>query len=169
MSEKQIFLSLGTNLGDRVANLQNAIDALQSQRVQVVRSSSIYETEPQDLKEQPWFLNMAVECRTRFFPLQLLAVIARIERQMGRERKRDSLAKGPRSIDIDILLYGTAVIDSPNLLIPHPRMLDRRFVLEPLCEIDEKLKHPVTGISFKLRLKQLNNQLVRRYMARAPN
>jgi 2-amino-4-hydroxy-6-hydroxymethyldihydropteridine diphosphokinase len=169
MSEKQIFLSLGTNLGDRVANLQNAIDALQSQRVQVVRSSSIYETEPQDLKEQPWFLNMAVECRTRFFPLQLLAVIARIERQMGRERKRDSLAKGPRSIDIDILLYGTAVIDSPNLLIPHPRMLDRRFVLEPLCEIDEKLKHPVTGISFKLRLKQLNNQLVRRYIARAPS
>jgi 2-amino-4-hydroxy-6-hydroxymethyldihydropteridine diphosphokinase len=169
MSEKQIFLSLGTNLGDRVANLQNAIDALQSQRVQVVRSSSIYETEPQDLKEQPWFLNMAVECRTRLFPLQLLAVIARIERQMGRERKRDSLAKGPRSIDIDILLYGTAVIDSPNLLIPHPRMLDRRFVLEPLCEIDEKLKHPVTGISFKLRLKQLNNQLVRRYMARVPN
>src|SRR3954454_12233300 len=122
MSEKQIFLSLGTNLGDRVANLQNAIDALQSQQVQVVRSSSIYETEPQDLKEQPWFLNMAVGCRTRLFPLQLLAVIARIERQMGRERKRDSLAKGPRLIDIDILLYGTAVIDSPNLLIPHPRM-----------------------------------------------
>lgn len=166
MSGKQTFLSLGTNLGDRVANLQNAIEALQSERVHVVRSSSIYETEPQDLKEQPWFLNMVVECRTRLFPLQLLAAVERIERHLGRERRRESIAKGPRLIDIDILLYGTAVIELPDLSIPHPRMLDRRFVLEPLCELDEKLRHPVTGISFKNRLKQLNHQAVRRHVAK---
>ena len=143
MALKRAFLSLGSNLRDRRANLEQAMGALEREQVHVVARSSIYETEPQDVANQPWFLNMVVECESRFFPHQLLAVTQRVEREMGRVRT-GAPPRGPRVIDIDILLFGNAALETPELMIPHPRMFDRRFVLEPLLEIAPELRHPVT-------------------------
>ena len=165
MPDKRVYLSLGTNLGDRAANLEQAVAALEIAGVCLVRRSTIYETEPQDEKNQPWFLNMVIECTTRYFPIQLLGVTQKVERQLGRERGPQSVAKGPRVIDIDILLYGRAVIDTPQLSIPHPRMSARRFVLEPLCELDSTLRNPVNGRLFRDELKRVNSQLLRLYQA----
>lgn len=143
MALKRAFLSLGSNLRDRRANLDQALAALEREQVHVVARSSIYETEPQDVANQPWFLNMVVECESRFFPHQLLAVTQRVEREMGRVRT-GAPPRGPRVIDIDILLFCNAALETPELMIPHPRMFDRRFVLEPLLEIAPELRHPVT-------------------------
>ena len=143
MALKRAFLSLGSNLRDRRANLDQALAALEREQVHVVARSSIYETEPQDVANQPWFLNMVVECESRFFPHHLLAVTQRVEREMGRVRT-GAPPRGPRVIDIDILLFGNAALETPELMIPHPRMFDRRFVLEPLLEIAPELRHPVT-------------------------
>ncbi len=143
MALKRAFLSLGSNLRDRRANLEQALAALEREQVHVVARSSIYETEPQDVANQPWFLNMVVECESRFFPHQLLAVTQRVEREMGRVRT-GAPPRGPRVIDIDILLFGNAALETPELMIPHPRMFDRRFVLEPLLEIAPELRHPLT-------------------------
>lgn len=143
MALKRAFLSLGSNLRDRRANLDQALAALEREQVHVVARSSIYETEPQDVANQPWFLNMVVECESRFFPHQLLAVTQRVEREMGRVRT-GAPPRGPRVIDIDILLFGNAALETPELMIPHPRMFDRRFVLEPLLEIAPELRHPLT-------------------------
>lgn len=143
MALKRAFLSLGSNLRDRRANLEQALAALEREQVHVVARSSIYETEPQDVANQPWFLNMVVECESRFFPHQLLAVTQRVEREMGRVRT-GAPPRGPRVIDIDILLFCNAALETPELMIPHPRMFDRRFVLEPLLEIAPELRHPVT-------------------------
>jgi 2-amino-4-hydroxy-6-hydroxymethyldihydropteridine diphosphokinase len=163
MRTKQVFLSLGANLGDRVQNLQQALALLTAKGIQIVRQSSVYETEPQDVREQPWFLNIAVECRTAAFPLQLLSTLQEIEKQLGRDRRAQTIAKGPRFIDIDILLYGRAVINSPRLTVPHPRMTERRFVLEPLLELNTDLRNPATGESFKDCLGRIRHQIVRIY------
>jgi 2-amino-4-hydroxy-6-hydroxymethyldihydropteridine diphosphokinase len=143
---KTAFLSLGSNLGDREALLNDALHRLEAAGVRLVRKSSIHETEPQDLREQPWFLNMAVEVETELLPLELLAAIRRIETEMGRQR---TIPKGPRTIDIDILFYANSVIDTPDLGIPHPRLTERSFVLDPLSEIAPDLRHPVTGKSIR--------------------
>jgi 2-amino-4-hydroxy-6-hydroxymethyldihydropteridine diphosphokinase len=143
---KTAFLSLGSNLGDREALLKDALQRLQTAGVRVVRQSSIQETEPQDLREQPWFLNMAVEVETELLPLELLAAIRKIETEMGRQR---TIPKGPRTIDIDILFYANLIIDTPDLEIPHPRLTERSFVLDPLSEIAPDLRHPVTGQSIR--------------------
>jgi 2-amino-4-hydroxy-6-hydroxymethyldihydropteridine diphosphokinase len=163
MPEKRVFLSLGSNLGDREQNLASALTQLGRQDIEIVKRSAIYETEPQDFAGQPWFLNMAVECRTKYFPLQLLAVVLEIERGLGRERHARQILKGPRLIDIDILLYGRAVINTPKLTVPHARLLDRRFVLEPLVEISPQLKHPATGRLLRHHLLELHGQIVRLY------
>lgn len=126
------YLSLGSNLGDREALLREALRRLETAGVRVVRQSSIHETEPQDLREQPWFLNMAVQVETELTARELLSLIHTIESALGRTRE---IPKGPRTIDIDILYYGDAVIDEPDLQIPHPRMHQRSFVLDPLAEI----------------------------------
>lgn len=156
---KTAYLSLGSNLGDREANLRSAIGLLASPRLAVKRISSVYETEPLDLKEQPRFLNLVVEIETDLFPRMLLTRIQRIERKLGRERR---VPKGPRTIDIDILLYGRSEIQSPRLTVPHPRMHQRRFVLEPLAELAPDLRHPV----FKRSIAELRaataSQLVRK-------
>jgi 2-amino-4-hydroxy-6-hydroxymethyldihydropteridine diphosphokinase len=144
MPLKKIYLSLGSNLGNREENLHRALQALDRERIPVVARSAIYETEPRDMPDQPWFLNMAVACETRCFPLQLLAVLHKIERESGRVRGAGDVRQGPRILDLDILLFGNAVVDTPELTIPHPRMLERRFVLEPLVEIAPDLRHPVT-------------------------
>ena len=139
MAETTVYLSLGSNLGDREKNLRTAIAALADSKVRVTRISSLYETEPVDLREQPWFLNCAVHAATEMPPLDLLHALRGIESLMGSKKL---VPKGPRLIDLDILLYGDETIDTPELQVPHPRMLQRRFVLVPLAEIAPSLKHP---------------------------
>ena len=155
---KTAYLSLGSNLGDREQNLDKALEHLELGGVHVARRSSVYETEPQDLRDQPWFLNMVVEVETRLFPLQLLAAVLRIERDLGRERL---VPKGPRIVDIDILLYGPHVVNLPQLQIPHLALPERRFVLEPLVEIAPDLRHPVLGKSMRELLAAVSGQIVR--------
>ena len=139
MAETTVYLSLGSNLGDREKNLRTAIAALADAKVRVTRVSSFYETEPVDLREQPWFLNCAVQGETELPPLDLLRALRGIESRMGSKKL---VSKGPRLIDLDILLYDNQTIETPELQIPHPRMLTRRFVLAPLAEIAPTLKHP---------------------------
>lgn len=137
--KKIVYLSLGSNLGDRQSNLRNAIGRL-LELGNVLEVSSLYETEPVEFIDQPWFLNCAVALRTELIPREFLAGLLAIERSLGRERTQP---KGPRLIDIDILLYGAATIKTPQLTVPHPAMQERRFVLEPLAEIAPELKHPL--------------------------
>jgi len=125
----------------------------------VTRVSAIYETEPQEVTDQPWFLNQVVEVETELFPMQLLARIQKIERELGRKR---TLPKGPRTIDIDIILFGNAVIDTAKLQVPHPRLAQRRFVLEPLATLAPQLRHPVLRRSIKELLEGTQGQAVRR-------
>jgi 2-amino-4-hydroxy-6-hydroxymethyldihydropteridine diphosphokinase len=137
---KLIYLSLGSNLGDRAANLERAIGALPAADVVVLRRSSLYETEPVDFLDQPWFLNCVVEAETSLSPESLLHALQGIERQLG---SRKLVARGPRIIDLDILFYGTAIVRTAEMEIPHPRMAERRFVLVPLAELAPALPHPV--------------------------
>jgi len=134
-----VFLSLGSNVGDRPENLRAAIAALPGVGVDVKRVSSIYETEPVDLLEQPWFLNCVVQGETTVPAVELLRALREIERRMGSKKL---MARGPRLIDIDILLYGQQTIDAPELQVPHPRMHLRRFVLVPLAELATDITHP---------------------------
>lgn len=139
--ESTAYLSLGSNVGDRERNLRTAIERLNALgRVEAV--SSFYETEPVEVTDQPWFINCAVKMITTKSPLDLLAGVLAIERSMGRERTRP---KGPRNIDIDILLYGDQVIAEPGLTIPHPGLAERMFVLAPLAEIAPEARHPALG------------------------
>ena len=136
---KTVYLSLGSNLGDRKANLAEAIERL-ARLGNVVAASSFYETEPVEVTAQPWFLNCAVKISTEKMPRQLLKGILDLERDMGRRRTQN---KGPRNIDIDILLFGSSIVETKGLTIPHPAMHERRFVLEPLAEIAPDVRHPV--------------------------
>ena len=135
---KIAYLSLGSNLGDRAENLRSAIERLGTLG-KVVALSSFYETEPVEVTEQPWFLNCAVKLDTEKMPRQLLAGLLAIERQMGRHRTH---YKGPRTIDIDIVLFGNSIVATKDLIIPHPALHGRRFVLEPLTEIAADVRHP---------------------------
>jgi 2-amino-4-hydroxy-6-hydroxymethyldihydropteridine diphosphokinase len=148
---KTVYLSLGSNLGDRAANLREAIQKL-SGMGNVVATSSLYETEPIELTAQPWFLNCAVKLDTEKMPRQLISAILSLEQSMGRQRKQK---KGPRIIDIDILLFGSSVIEIPSLTVPHPKLHERRFVLEPLAEIAPDARHPV----FKRSMRELRDAL----------
>jgi 2-amino-4-hydroxy-6-hydroxymethyldihydropteridine diphosphokinase len=137
---KTIYLSLGSNLGDRAAHLAAAIAALDVAGVRVTKQSSFYATEPVDLPTQQWFLNCCVEAETALMPRQLLHALREITKHIG---GRKIVRKGPRAIDIDILLYGSSTVRMPELAIPHPRMVARRFVLVPLAEIAPSLRHPL--------------------------
>lgn len=134
-----VYLSLGTNLGDRSANLENARNALQ-QAMTILRASSIYETEPWGFQDQPAFLNQVLKVSTSFEPLKLLDFLKNVEAKMGRQA---NFRYGPRLIDLDILLYGRQIIETQGLQIPHPRLHERAFVLEPLAEIVPNLVHPL--------------------------
>ena len=134
-----IYLSLGSNLGDRANHLRKAIARLESVG-RVVSVSSFYETAPVEVTNQPWFLNCIVELETAQTPEQLLQDVLAIEREMGRRRTQ---SKGPRTVDLDILLFGDTVMNLPGLTIPHAAMHERRFVLEPLAEIAPDARHPI--------------------------
>ena len=136
---KLIYLSLGSNLGDRAANLERAIDSLSEIGVRVLRRSSIYETEPVDFLAQPWFLNCVVEAETSLEPRRLLEGLQAIERKLGSEKL---ILRGPRIIDLDILFYDAKVIHESGIEIPHPRLAERRFVLVPLVELAPEFRHP---------------------------
>ncbi len=148
---KIVYLSLGSNLGDRAANLQTAIKQLASLG-EVVEVSSFYETEPVELTNQPWFLNCAVKLDTEKMPRQLIRWILALEKGMGRQRTQKN---GPRTIDIDILLFGGSIVKLPSLTVPHPKMHERRFALEPLAEIAAEVRHPV----FKRTVRELRDAL----------
>lgn len=149
--EKTVYLSLGSNVGDREANLQQAIEKL-GEVGNVLAVSSFYETEPVEFTAQPWFLNCAVAVRTELMPKLFLAKVLAIEQRMGRRRTQP---KGPRTIDIDILLFGNSVIHTLGLDVPHVAMHERRFVLEPLAEIAPEVRHPV----FKRTVREMMQAL----------
>jgi 2-amino-4-hydroxy-6-hydroxymethyldihydropteridine diphosphokinase len=156
---KTVYLGLGSNIGDSQQMLQAAIDRLHSPDFRVKRVSSVYKTEPQERRNQQWFLNAAVEAETDLFPRQLLARIAKIEQQLGRRRM---LANGPRTIDIDILFYGSFIVKTPELTIPHPRLAERRFVLAPMVELAPDLRDPVTRRTMRDLLAATAGQAVRK-------
>lgn len=156
---KTAYLSLGSNLGDREAHLRAALDRIPSPRLRICRLSSVYETAPLEVVDQPPFLNLVVEIETDLFPMQLLERLQRIECELGRVR---AIPKGPRVIDIDILLYGQFVIHSPRLVTPHPRLHERRFVLDPLAELAPGLRHPILKTTIAEMRASVLDQVVRR-------
>ena len=160
---KRIFLSLGSNLGDREANLREALRRLEAPRCHIARLSSFYETAPIGLAGQPWFMNVVAEAETSLFPMMLLNHCQRVERAMGRKK---TILNGPRKIDIDILLYGHLTIDSARLCVPHPRMHERRFVLEPMIELAPDLPHPVLRKTMLDLFTAVRGQAARRLPAR---
>jgi len=158
------YLSLGSNLGDREANLRQAIARLET-KGRIVSVSSFYETEPVDFTDQAWFLNCTVALETSEAPERLMAAILDIEKKMGRQRTQ---GKGPRNIDIDMLLFnkttGEEILDSPTLTLPHPAMHQRRFVLQPLAEIAPTVRHPILKKTIQELVDALPaGQTVRKY------
>jgi 2-amino-4-hydroxy-6-hydroxymethyldihydropteridine diphosphokinase len=149
--KKTVYLSLGSNVGDRQGNLTRAI-AEMAKIGTVQKRSALYETEPMEVTDQPWFLNMAVELETELMPKQFIAAVLDIERSMGRKRTKK---KGPRAIDIDVVLFGKSIIEMQGLMVPHPAMHQRRFVLEPMAEIAPEVRHPV----YKKTMRELRDAL----------
>jgi len=150
-----VYLSIGSNVGDRMANLRGALGDLTDKGQCIRRVSSFYSTEPVGYLSQPWFLNIAVELETTLTPRALLEVCQAIEHARGRKR---SFPGAPRIIDLDILLYGDLIVDKPELQIPHPRMAERRFVLAPLAEIAPEAVHPILKISIQALLVSCPDQ-----------
>jgi len=161
VTTKTVYLSLGSNIGDRARNLQAALEHLAAPDLRVIRTSPAYETEPLEYTAQRWFLNLAAEAATELLPLQLLLRIGRVERALGRVR---TVPKGPRTIDIDILFYGRTAVRSAKLEIPHPRMAERRFVLAPLADLAPDLRHPNTRKTVREMLDAAPKQAVRRFV-----
>jgi 2-amino-4-hydroxy-6-hydroxymethyldihydropteridine diphosphokinase len=153
---KRVYLSLGSNLGDGAAQLLRALAMLPGAGVKVTRVSSFYKTQPVAFGPQPWFSNCVAEAHTDLLPLGLLRRLKGIERALG--RRPQGVAKGPRPMDIDILLYGDAAVQSAELTIPHPRMEQRRFVLVPLSEIASEVRHPVTLLTVREMLAQTSDR-----------
>ena len=154
--EKIIFLGLGTNLGDREKNLSMAVERIGEEIGKVIKCSSVYETEPWGFQSEDRFLNMVVKVRSSLRPSGLLGRILMIEAQL--RRLRSGKGYKSRSIDIDILLFGSEVIKREELEIPHPRIPVRKFVLEPLCELAPDMVHPVLKVTFTELLEKCGDQ-----------
>lgn len=143
-----VYIGLGSNLDDREKNLKNAINALASRpSINILRQSSILETEPVDYLDQPLFLNMIIVVETDLPPHELLETTGKIELELGR---RKTVPKGPRTIDLDILLYDDIILNTADLIIPHPEITNRTFILQHLLELDPELHDPVTGNKYKV-------------------
>jgi 2-amino-4-hydroxy-6-hydroxymethyldihydropteridine diphosphokinase len=134
------YLSAGSNLGDRLAHLRQATRLLRDSGIAVKRTSPVYETEPVGFRDQPWFLNVVIEVETTMDPAALLETCLIAEKAEGRIR---AFRNAPRTLDIDVLLYDSVIFEQPGLIIPHPRMALRRFVLVPLAKLEPDLIHPV--------------------------
>lgn len=162
---RNVYIGLGSNLGDREGNLYSAVDALR--RVDLVcvrRCSSIYETAPVG-PPQPRFLNAVLEIQCALEPVRLLSLLKQIEKELGRERRKKW---GPREIDLDILLWEGEVVAEPNLQVPHLELHKRRFALEPLCELNPEIRHPVTGERMCDLLRKLGPQEVVKFTPAQP-
>lgn len=153
---KTAYLSLGSNLGDRAAHIEDALARLAAAGVAVRRRSSLYETQPVGTNAQRWFVNCVVEVETELMPLALLRLLKRIERELGRNPSTGT-QPAARPIDIDIVAIGQLVADSPELTLPHPRLAERRFVLQPLFELAPDWRHPVTRLSVAEMLSALRD------------
>lgn len=151
------YISLGSNLGDRESTLRHALTLLRDRTGHVVAISSFYDTEPVGFTEQPKFINAVAQLETTLLPEKLMETLLAIERELGRDRSA-TVPKGPRTIDLDLLLYDDRIIDFPALTVPHPAMHERRFVLEPLAEIAPNAVHPVLKRTARELLAGLNLQ-----------
>ena len=157
------YISVGSNLGNKLENCRQGIQSLTQSNARLTAQSHIYQTEPVDYKDQDWFINYAVEIETDLDPFQLMERIQKIQRKAGRTHNK--IRFGPRILDLDIILYEDVVICSPQLTIPHPRMHERRFVLQPLCDIDSTILHPVLRVEVQSLLNTLDDkeQRIRHY------
>ena len=149
------FISVGSNLGDKLENCQRGVTSLTRCGCEVITQSGIYRTEPVDYLDQDWFVNYVVQIDTRLEPLQLLDAIHTIQRESGRGPNK--IRFGPRILDLDIVLYNSITFETSQLIIPHPRMHKRRFVLQPLCDIDPTLIHPVLNVDMLSLLHALDD------------
>jgi 2-amino-4-hydroxy-6-hydroxymethyldihydropteridine diphosphokinase len=151
------YISVGSNIGDKLENCQSGIEALtETGTSRILAQSRIYATEPVDYEDQDWFINTMVKLETSHDPYQLLDQIELIQHAAG--RVRDSIRFGPRILDMDIILYDDLIIDSECLVVPHPRMHKRRFVLKPICDIDPFIIHPVLKKEMQFLLKRLGDE-----------
>ncbi len=156
MKEHLAYISVGSNLGDKLINCQKGIATLTSgEKVNLIEVSKFYITQPVDFKEQEWFVNAVIKVTTSFDPFKLLAEMLSIQQRAGRHY--DKIRFGPRILDLDILFYDNLVIKESNLVLPHPRMHKRRFVLKPICDIDKNLKHPVLKKNMQVLLDSLQD------------
>jgi len=157
------FISVGSNLGDKLENCQRGVTLLIRNGCRLVAQSGIYRTEPVDYLDQDWFVNYVVQIETALEPLKLLDAIHTIQKEAG--RVQDKIRFGPRILDLDIILYDAITINTTKLIIPHPRMHKRRFVLQPLCDIDPVLIHPLRNMDMQSLLNALDDdeQRIRPY------
>ena len=160
MKEHIVYLALGTNLGDRLANLKQAIASLTPQ-LEVKAKSQVYETPPWGFEDQPKFLNQVIKAQTYLDPEPLLKHLKRLEVALGR---KESFPNGPRLIDMDILLFDDLVVDKPSIVIPHPRLHERGFVLLPLMEIAPGLVHPVNKKSVREMAETCNREGIEKFV-----
>ena len=149
------YISVGSNLGDKLENCQRGVASLISNGCRLVAQSGIYRTEPVDYLDQDWFVNYVVQIETQLEPRQLLRIIHTVQKEAG--RISDKIRFGPRTLDLDIILYDALTIKNSDLTIPHPRMHKRRFVLQPLCDIDPTLIHPVLNVDMLSLLHALDD------------
>ena len=151
------YISVGSNIGDKLANCQNGIASLaKAAKSRILAQSRVYVTEPVDYADQDWFINMVVKLKTPLDPFRLLDHIEKVQQSAG--RIQDPVRFGPRILDLDIIFFDDRVIESKRLVIPHPRMHKRRFVLKPICDIDPSIIHPVLKQDMQYLLNRLGDE-----------